>query len=217
MAKPPRQIPYRSSDATVHFDPALCIHSGECTRGLPNVFRPQEKPWVHPELADAESLATVIRRCPSGALSIERHDGGPEEEADRKATAAMRPNGPLYLRGAITMELEDGSRREMKRLALCRCGASQNKPFCDNSHRTVGFSDPGAAAIAGEEAIEIEGPVTVRPQANGPVLFAGPIEVRTARGEVCFRGEKGAFCRCGGSSNKPFCDGTHRTNGFASE
>lgn len=219
MPQPPRHIPYRSSDATVFFDPALCIHTGECTRGLPDVFRPKERPWVHTEKAAVDDLTQVICRCPSGALSIERHDGGEGEKPDSVASAAIRPNGPLHVRGRITLELEDGSTREMTRLALCRCGNSKNKPFCDNSHREVGFSDPGGAKPRENmpESLEVDRPVTLRMQKNGPVTFLGPVEVRTARGEVCFRGEKVSLCRCGDSQNKPFCDSSHKTNGFLSE
>jgi CDGSH-type Zn-finger protein len=52
-----------------------------------------------------------------------------------------RPNGPLFVRGLVRMVDEDGQLiREDTRLALCRCGASENKPFCDGSHRRIGFT-----------------------------------------------------------------------------
>jgi CDGSH-type Zn-finger protein len=50
--------------------------------------------------------------------------------------------------------------------------------------------------------------------ANGPLLVTGGVRVLDAGGNVLYEGERAALCRCGGSSNKPFCDGTHRTNGF---
>jgi len=218
MARSTPPIPYRSETVTVRFEPALCIHTGNCIRGLPEVFNTQEKPWVHPQRADADAIVATVGRCPSGALTTERCDEGAEEKPDRAATAVIRPKGPLYLRGQITLELEDGSRREMIRLALCRCGASKNKPFCDNSHQEAGFNDLGSAQAMAEipETVVLHTPVLLRPQRHGPVLFVGPLEIRTARGEVCFRGEKGALCRCGGSATKPFCDGAHNTNGFHS-
>ena len=53
----------------------------------------------------------------------------------------MRPDGPLYLSGDVVVRAADG--RELDRagrLALCRCGATGNAPWCDGSHRAVGFS-----------------------------------------------------------------------------
>ena len=54
----------------------------------------------------------------------------------------------------------------------------------------------------------------VRVSKNGPLLVSGGVRVLDADGNVVFDGERAALCRCGGSSNKPFCDGTHKTNGF---
>jgi CDGSH-type Zn-finger protein len=50
------------------------------------------------------------------------------------------PKGPLFLRGRIQIrDAEERLIREDTRVALCRCGASENKPFCDGSHRRIGF------------------------------------------------------------------------------
>ena len=59
---------YESGDIVVTFDPEVCIHSGNCVRGLPAVFDVRLKRWVRPENASAEAVAEQIRRCPSGAL-----------------------------------------------------------------------------------------------------------------------------------------------------
>jgi CDGSH-type Zn-finger protein len=99
---------------------------------------------------------------------------------------------------------------------LCRCGQSRNKPHCDGSHRAAGFADPGLCApgaIAADVALTA---VRVTPLPNGPLLATGGVEVRDAGGNVVFRGAKVALCRCGQSSTKPFCDGTHRTVDFRS-
>ncbi|MFQ5599239.1 MAG: CDGSH iron-sulfur domain-containing protein [Candidatus Krumholzibacteriia bacterium] len=55
------------------------------------------------------------------------------------------PNGPYVVEGPI--QLVDGRETAVEtsdrpKLALCRCGASANKPFCDGSHGRVGFQDP---------------------------------------------------------------------------
>jgi CDGSH-type Zn-finger protein len=52
-------------------------------------------------------------------------------------------NGPLWVRGGVSVEAADGFEYEVRnRVTLCRCGQSNNKPFCDGSHWDVGFKDP---------------------------------------------------------------------------
>jgi hypothetical protein len=112
-------------------------------RGLPAVFRPAAKPWVKVDAATADQIAEVVARCPSGALHFERLDGGAQEAAEAGTVIAPQPDGPLYVRGHIRILAADGAIvREDTRLALCRCGQSNNKPFCDGSHRTNGFKAP---------------------------------------------------------------------------
>lgn len=138
MAKPTQ---VRSTDAVeVTFDPNICAHAGLCLRGLPEVFNLQARPWIQPERAAPDELADVVRRCPSGALTYRRLDGGPAETPDEGVT--MRPvrNGPVYARGDL--EILDGEGnvlRRTTRAALCRCGSSENKPFCDGTHVKGGF------------------------------------------------------------------------------
>jgi uncharacterized Fe-S cluster protein YjdI len=131
---------YRSDNLIVTFDPGRCIHAGECVRGLPEVFNVRERRWLRPENAPADAVAEVIQRCPSGALQYQRLDGGVPEAPDAPATITPVPNGPYFVRGAI--ELVDGEGNAVdiaNRAALCRCGRSGNKPFCDNSHLSAGF------------------------------------------------------------------------------
>ncbi|HWP82367.1 MAG TPA: (4Fe-4S)-binding protein [Bacteroidota bacterium] len=59
---------YGTDGIIVTFDPNLCIHSGNCLRGLPLVFDRKRKRWIRPELASAGDVASQIERCPSGAL-----------------------------------------------------------------------------------------------------------------------------------------------------
>ena len=79
--------------------------------------------------------------CPTGALHFRRLDGGEQEAPQAKTTVEPRPNGPLFVRGWVRIVDDEGRLiREDTRLALCRCGASANKPFCDGSHRRIGFT-----------------------------------------------------------------------------
>lgn len=131
---------YEDERITVFWDAKLCIHVAECIRHLPDVFDPMSRPWVHTEFASADAIAEAIEACPTGALRYERHDGGPQEPVADPATITPRPNGPLFVRGALRLATPDGETiLETPRAALCRCGASGNKPFCDLSHRRINF------------------------------------------------------------------------------
>jgi uncharacterized Fe-S cluster protein YjdI/CDGSH-type Zn-finger protein len=131
---------YKSNDITVYYNARLCIHAAECVRGLPQVFDTSKKPWIEPSNANADAVAEVIHRCPSGALHYERLDGGLSESIPDEVAGTFAENGPLYLRG--NLKLEDSESKiifEGTRVALCRCGASSNKPFCDRSHQKINF------------------------------------------------------------------------------
>lgn len=61
---------YTNGEITVVWKPKVCIHAGECVKALPNVYKPQEKPWINIENASSEELKAQIDLCPSGALSF---------------------------------------------------------------------------------------------------------------------------------------------------
>jgi CDGSH-type Zn-finger protein len=114
-------------------------------RKLPQVFDPEARPWVVVEAADADRVAATIEACPTGALHYRRLDGGRQEEPPTEATVEPRPNGPLFVRGPVRIVEPDGRLiREDTRVALCRCGGSENKPFCDGSHLRIGFTTASA-------------------------------------------------------------------------
>jgi CDGSH-type Zn-finger protein/uncharacterized Fe-S cluster protein YjdI len=132
---------YTNDAIAVQWEPRLCIHTRACIAAMPDVFLPDERPWVRLEGADADRVADAVRKCPTGALHFRRLDGGPQEEPEEELRVVPRPNGPLFLRGRIRIEDADGELiREDTRVALCRCGGSQNKPFCDGTHRTNSFT-----------------------------------------------------------------------------
>lgn len=131
---------YAAQNIAVRYEPRLCIHAAECVRGLPQVFDPARRPWIQAEKADAETIAEVVQRCPSGALQFERLDGGPGEPIPEGLELRLEANGPIYLRGALVVRNAAGDVLYAgNRAALCRCGSSRNKPFCDNSHLESGF------------------------------------------------------------------------------
>ncbi|MCK7499489.1 MAG: (4Fe-4S)-binding protein [Comamonadaceae bacterium] len=136
---------YRGSGLVVRYDVKRCIHAAECVKGLPQVFDPNAKPWVQPGKAAAGKVIAVIGRCPTGALSVTREDGEACEKTPAANEARLVADGPIYLHGDIEIYDGDGklTGRET-RVALCRCGASKNKPFCDNSHKGSGFRHDGS-------------------------------------------------------------------------
>lgn len=214
---------YEADDITVEYDLKRCIHAAECVRGLPEVFDRERVPWVDPERADADAIAGVVERCPTGALHYRRKDGTGDEEPDTVNVARVDPRGPVFVRGRIRLELPGGRVLEETRLALCRCGASEDKPFCDGSHDEIGFDDVGAIQggrlVPAEEVnrdSDGEETVTFSCAPDGPMLVKGRLRVEGTDGSAS-EGVKGALCRCGHSDTKPFCDGSHRDVGFEAD
>lgn len=118
---------YEGERIEVTYDAARCLHAAECVRGLPAVFDVAKRAWITPDAADAEALAAVIRRCPTGALHYTLRDGEPEGPS--VPTRIRFPEGgPLLIEGDLEL---DGKRET--RAAICRCGESANQPYCDRS------------------------------------------------------------------------------------
>ncbi len=133
---------YETDAIRVHWDSERCIHTAICLRSLPEVFDNANHPWVTVDGAPADKVAAAIERCPSGALTYERLDGTAGEQPAGPVEIVPRPNGPLSVRGAIVVRDVAGEVFvETTRATLCRCGQSQNQPFCDLSHRRAGFED----------------------------------------------------------------------------
>lgn len=134
---------YTSPDIVVTFHGVRCIHSANCVRGLPQVFDTKMRPWIQPNNSTADAIADVVGRCPTGALHYRRLDGGAEEPDPDEVTIRVQRDGPVHVRGRVKVyDAEGNLLREDVRMALCRCGHSSNKPFCDETHKKVGFRDP---------------------------------------------------------------------------
>jgi len=136
---------YANDDITVIWQPGKCIHSTICWRGLSTVFDPRKKPWVDISGAESEAIMKQVDRCPSGALSyIKNETKGQATHLDTEVDTIVETmkNGPLMVYGNITVRDHKGHEEKKNRVtAFCRCGQSNNKPFCDGSHVRVGFKD----------------------------------------------------------------------------
>lgn len=206
---------YETDAITVTYDLKRCIHAAECVKRLPSVFDTNKRPWIQPQNAPPEEVAAAVRACPSGALHYISQEVAPESIPSQNEVR-LSLNGPLYLRGEIEIaSLEGEVLYTDTRAALCRCGASKNKPFCDNSHKDIPFEHDGMVLEAARaESSPQGGKLTIQLSSNGPLLLRGGGQIFSADGQASAPAENKALCRCGGSQNKPFCDGTHRRNGF---
>jgi len=136
---------YDNGEVTVVWQPHKCIHSAICFRGLPSVFDPQKRPWVNIQGANTDTIVAQIEKCPSGALSyrldrIQSRRGYPEAAVNEPIMVDAQPNGPLLVRGELIVRDATGNEEKKSKVtAFCRCGYSQNKPYCDGSHAREGW------------------------------------------------------------------------------
>ena len=104
-----RKKSYESEELTVFYEPGLCIHAAKCVNGLPGVFNPNRKPWIDPMAAATDEIVGVVEKCPTGALTYQRKSGDGAEAPDIDPTISLVADGPLYMRGAITIVAADGT------------------------------------------------------------------------------------------------------------
>jgi uncharacterized Fe-S cluster protein YjdI len=132
---------YSNEDITVAWDQDKCIHARECVKSLPQVFTPEKMPWVNIKGANSEEIMSAIDRCPSGALSYKRVGSTADAQKPFAEIRAMK-NGPLLVEGRCILKDPNGKvAASHGPFALCRCGSSKNKPFCDGTHIKIGFND----------------------------------------------------------------------------
>ncbi len=129
---------YTNGEVTITWDPSKCIHAGNCVRGLPQVFQPKERPWIRIDAAHTKQLIDQIKNCPSGALGYYMNTAEPagEGDGDQPTIIEIVDDGPILIHGSIDLKFNARTMQLKKKItALCRCGQSSNKPYCDGSHR----------------------------------------------------------------------------------
>jgi CDGSH-type Zn-finger protein len=96
----------------------------------------------------ARLTAQEAALCPSGRLVVRDRQSGIALEPELEPSIGIVNDptegvgGPIWVRGGIAITSADGETYEVRnRVTLCRCGASKNKPFCDASHASIGFTD----------------------------------------------------------------------------
>ena len=146
---PKSTFKYTNNELTVVWKPDACIHSRICWTQLRDVFDPTKRPWVTMSGAETEKIMEQVRKCPSGALSyfMNADAGGDQREgmditaeAEQLLNIEVQPDGPLIVISDCHIKHSNGTEEVKKgRTALCRCGASSTKPYCDGSHNRIAF------------------------------------------------------------------------------
>jgi CDGSH-type Zn-finger protein len=155
--KDPKRVPdrrdtYVGQPLTVFDNRSVCQHSGYCTDRLATVFQVDQEPFVTPSGGRMDEIMRAVRDCPSGALSygidgVEARSHV-DHHGERAPAIEVTRDGPYRITGEIPLGDGDGTdhaRNEgasREHYALCRCGHSQNKPFCSGMHWYTEFKDP---------------------------------------------------------------------------
>jgi CDGSH-type Zn-finger protein len=135
---------YAGKEITIHDNRKICSHAAECVNNLPSVFKFNARPWINPDEAETLQIINTIKKCPSGALSYSIDGIEYRDQNERTPMVTVSKDGPYLITGGIDLigndiQLAEGFSKE--HYTLCRCGASNNKPFCDGMHRTINFND----------------------------------------------------------------------------
>jgi CDGSH-type Zn-finger protein/uncharacterized Fe-S cluster protein YjdI len=207
---------YYGNDVDILYDAKRCIHAEECVRKLSNVFDNRKRPWINPNGASGDAVIKLVMQCPSGALHAERKDDSEGEPIPQRNRITLWDDGPVQVYGDLYLTAAGVEKEQETRLTLCRCGVSANKPFCDNAHKKIDFKAAAPVPVEGNGSSE-GGRLHITAHANGPVEIRGHFEMYNQAGELLCIGTETWLCRCGGSAKKPFCDSTHKRNGFMAE
>lgn len=145
---------YTNGEITVLWKPSECIHSTICYKNLLEVFNPSKRPWINMQGATSEKIIDIVKRCPTGALTYlynndDKSDKPPQSENQPTGVAETKNDpviieviqgGPLMIEGNFIVVGSEEKNFGKKGLAyFCRCGNTRNPPYCDGTHRKIGF------------------------------------------------------------------------------
>ncbi len=161
----PRNRQYTNGEITVFWIPSKCIHATTCFRELIEVFNPGRRPWVNMEGAHSRRIIEVVNKCPTQALtwkynqdltedekSAQRHSKvgeetpktiiGAEVIREKPTNIRIMKDGPVVVDGKFKIiGADDTELRRTPMTSFCRCGHSGSMPYCDGTHRKIGFSE----------------------------------------------------------------------------
>jgi uncharacterized Fe-S cluster protein YjdI len=139
---------YTNGEVTVFWRSELCIHSANCLIELPDVFDSSRKPWININGASTKEIVRTINTCPSRALLYKLNIKATRQPGKKKkkktpshARIELLKNGPALIRGNFI--IRDSNKKKIRVngdvAAICRCGGTTHMPFCDGTHKKIGF------------------------------------------------------------------------------
>lgn len=134
-----RQLKYEGEEVDVFFNPMICAHAAECNRIASHIFDATKRPWVQPNNGSRKEIESVIAGCPSGALTVAEKNDVPKHRVSEVPKIRVAKNGPYWVESVALETPPQGEGMSEKKYVLCRCGQSGNKPFCDGTHRDIGW------------------------------------------------------------------------------
>jgi uncharacterized Fe-S cluster protein YjdI len=155
----PNDREYTNGEITVYWKPAKCIHATTCFRDLIEVFNPRNRPWINMQGAPTKKIIKVVDKCPTQAIawkynkdikdssiksSPELPEITPEDiipaQSSESVSISLIKNGPILVDGDFKIVDSTGAELKSKLMtSFCRCGHSKSQPYCDGSHRNIGF------------------------------------------------------------------------------
>lgn len=181
---------YQTEDLIVHWNANLCIHAGYCWKGLPQVFKPKERPWVTMSAATPEAIIKTVDTCPTDALKYELPAGSKVDPALAQGS------------GSIYYNRETGK---------WTSPAATNTTASANTTATTVAATPAAnaASVGTASATAAQAAVQIKMLKGGPLMVEGQTQVFDQEGQLLKEGVRIVLCGCGQSSKSPFCDGSH--------
>jgi uncharacterized Fe-S cluster protein YjdI len=141
---------FSNGEVTVYWQSDLCIHSANCLIRLPEVFNSKKKPWINIHAANSKDIMKAVDTCPSRALTYLKSTkfvtSKPRATVKMKSKFArvhVLKNGPILITGNFIVRDSQKKKIQIENevAALCRCGNSKKKPFCDGTHQKIGFTE----------------------------------------------------------------------------